>query len=103
MARNQLRALRELWDDLTDILRQSLNTAATFEIDKRKTSGKEIVAHVNHVGFRKENDAVAICMTMREVNHPNLFAVEMDGERLIERDHRQSFFRRSGSGCLEEL
>src|SRR5690242_4291746 len=40
---------------------------------------------------------------MREVNHANLFTIEVDRQRLIERDHRKSLFGRSGSRCLKEF
>ena len=35
--------------NLADVFRQSFNTAATLQIDKRKTSGEEIVAKMDHV------------------------------------------------------
>ena len=39
----------------------------------------------------EEDDAVAVSVPVRKMNHTNFFAVEMDRERLVECDYRQRF------------
>ena len=47
-------------------LRQSNDIPAIVHIDKRKSSGEEVVAQMDHVRGREENDAVAVGVTVRD-------------------------------------
>src|SRR5258708_5648576 len=58
---------------------------------------------MHHVCAGEVNDAIAVRMAVGKVNYPNLFPVEMNGQRLVESNHRQSFFRRRRSSALEEF
>src|SRR5690242_19015737 len=103
MAGNQFCRRRYLRDQFADIFNQTLNTAATFQIHKREPSGEEIITEVDHVGSRKEDDAVAVSMAVRKVNRANLFTVEVNRQRLIEGNNRERFLRRGRSSSLEEF
>src|SRR6185503_1817138 len=103
VARNQLRASRYLADDVADVLRQTFDVATTLQVHERKSAGKEIIAEMNYIRRREEDDNVAVRVAMWEVNRANLFAVEMDREVLIESDYRQRFFGRRWSSVLEEF
>src|SRR3954471_17463626 len=70
----------------------AFNTAATLEVDERKAVGNEVVAHVDDIGFGEVDDGVAIGMTGDEVNCPDVFAVEVDGRTIVERDNRKRLF-----------
>jgi hypothetical protein len=78
MTGNDLHARRKLCDYVGNILRKALNIAAAIQIHKRKLPGEEMVAHVDYIRVGEEYDAVAVGVPLREVNHPDLFAVEMN-------------------------
>src|SRR6476646_2257324 len=94
MARNELRSRRNLADKFANVLDQTLDRSTTLQIDKRKASGKEIVPEMHDIRRAEEDHAVTIRVTVRKVNRTNVFAVEMYRQRIIERNHRQRFFRR---------
>jgi len=88
---------------VADVLRQTFDVAPTLQVHERKSAGKEIIAEMNYIRRREEDDNVAVRVAMWEVNRANLFAVEMDREVLIESDYRQRFFGRRWSSVLEEF
>ncbi len=46
---NDLYARRKLRNYIGHILREAFNVAATIQVDKRKSAGEEMIAHVNDV------------------------------------------------------
>src|SRR5689334_5016810 len=103
MAGNQFGARGYLFKQGGDVCDESFNTAATLQVDKRKHPRKEVIAEVDHIRTGEEDDAVAVSVPVWEVNRPDFFAVEMDRQRLVERNHRQRFRRRRRRGRFKEL
>src|SRR6516225_1972948 len=50
----------------------STGAATTFHINKRKTISNKVISHVDDIGFRKEDDAIAIGVAVREVDGANI-------------------------------
>src|SRR5262245_552062 len=103
MARNQFHARWQLRQYFANIFRQTLNTTATLQVYKRKTTGKEVITHVHHIGGREEDNAIAVSVALRKVNDLDFFTIKVDRERLVEGNHRQCFLRRCRSRVFEEL
>jgi len=81
---------REYFFDAGD---HAAEAAAIVDVDKGKAVSDEVVAHVDDVGLWEKDDAIAISMSVREMNGTNVFAVEMDGGPVVEGNYGQSFFR----------
>src|ERR1700693_3639306 len=98
MSRNYLYICGKLGNHVANVLDVTINVPTAIEIDKRKHAGKEIIAHVDDVRSCEEDHRIAVGVPMRKMNHPNLFAVEVDRQRLIKRDYGQGLLR-CGLNC----
>src|ERR1044072_2145986 len=93
VTRDDLCISRYLRYDRFDVARVTFNVSAARQINERKHAVEELISHMDHVRAGEKYYAVAIGVTVRVMNHTNLFAVEMHRERLVECDDRKRFFR----------
>ena len=68
---------------------ESVHIAPTREIDEGIPTGDEGVAHVDHVRVREVHDDVAVRVRRRDVECHHVVAVQMKGDRVVERDDRE--------------
>src|SRR5580704_4256015 len=72
MPRNDFYVWRKFRHDLFHGRDHAFHAAAGGEVDEGEAIANEIVAHVHDVRLRKENDAVAIGVSAREVKSANV-------------------------------
>ena len=78
MTRDDLRASRDFSDRGRNVALVAFDVAAAVEIDVRKHPVEEVIAHVNHIRASEEDYAVAVRVSVREVDDANLLTVEVD-------------------------
>ena len=76
-------------DDLGHSVDHAVDAAAALHVNKGKAIGDEIVAHVHDIGVGKENDRVAVSMPSGEIQSTDVFAVQVNGDVVIEGDDGQ--------------
>ena len=86
MSRDDLYIRWKLRDDLFDGVDHAVNTPATVHIDEGKSVGYEVVPHVHHIRFRKENDRVAVGVAGGKMQRPDVFAVQVYRDIMIKGD-----------------
>src|SRR5450432_790629 len=94
MAGNDLHVIRNFSQDLLVAGNHSLYAAAALDVGEGEHAIEEIITHVDHVGLLEENHAVAIGMTIREMDGMNVLAVQMHGDVVFKSDDRKSILVR---------
>ncbi len=92
MPRNDFHIRRHLRDHFLHGVDHPIDAAAAIHVDERKTIRHEIVAHVHDIGLGEEDDRIAIGVAGGKEERPDIFAIQMHGHVVIERDDRQRFF-----------
>src|ERR1700722_2153438 len=64
--------------------------SATGHINKGKTVANEIVAHVHDIVLGEKDDGVAVGVSGRKVKRANVFAVEVNGNLVLEGNDGES-------------
>ena len=95
MTGDDLHVCGNLCQNFFDAIDHAVDTASAVDVDEGESVGDEVVAHVHDVGFGKEDDGVAVGVAGREVQGTDIFAIQVNGDVVIERDDWQGSF---GSG-----
>src|SRR5690349_20132033 len=69
------------------------DTPSALHIHERKAVSHKIVAHMDHVGLREKDDAVAVSVAIWKMNRPDVLAVQMDSGPIVKGYYRQRFLR----------
>src|SRR5581483_11325667 len=93
MSGDHLYISRQLRRDFFERIDHTSHAAAAGHVDEWETISDEIVSHVYDVRFRKEDNAVAVGVSRREVQRADVLAVQVDRHVVIEGDDGQSGFR----------
>src|SRR5580692_9679039 len=94
MTGNDFDIRRELRNDLCHAVNHAVDAAAAFDIDEGKAVSDEVVAHVNDIRVREENDRVAVSMSSGEIEGANVFAVQVHRNVVIKGDDGEGLVRR---------
>src|ERR1051326_6407584 len=79
--------VRDFGQDLLIAGNHALHAAATVDVNEWEHSAvEEIVAHVDHVGLREEDHAIAIGVAVGKMNGSNIFAIQVDGDFVFKGD-----------------
>src|SRR5579872_568733 len=92
MPRDDLHVFRHHGHYLFHTGDHSADAAATLHVHKRKAVGHEVVAHVNDIGLREKDHAVAVRVTVREMDRPDILAVQMHGGPVVKCNYGQGCF-----------
>jgi len=68
----------------------ALDAAAAGDVNEGKAVANEIVAHVHDVIFGEVDDGVAVGVAGGKVERADVFAIEVDGDVMLEGDDRES-------------
>src|SRR5262245_3528329 len=97
MAGNDLHVGGQRRHGFLDVLHHAEHATAAGDVHEGQAVGDEIVAHVDHVRLREVDDAVAVGVPLRVVQRPDVLAVDVNGQAMVEGDHRQG----SGGGRVD--
>src|SRR6185437_2884676 len=93
VAGNDLYVVRHFRQDFFIAGDHALHAAAAVEVDEGKHSAvKEIIAHMDDVGLREKDHAVAIGVSVGKVDGADVFSVQVDGNFIFKGDDRQRDF-----------
>ena len=93
VTRNDLRVVRNLRKHELQRLDERQHPAAEVAIAEGCCRRHEHVPQANDIRVLEEDDDVAIGMPWRQLQQPNLFAIEVQGDLAIKRDDRQRLGR----------
>src|SRR5215813_10503467 len=93
MPRNDLYVGRQLSSDCFGGSYHAADASTPLKVYKWKPISNEVIAHVNDVGFCKENDAITIGVPTRKVQGAYIFAVHVNSYIVVKGDDAKRLFR----------
>ena len=103
MSRNDLRLVVHQLECGVGRGNHPVDRAAAPDVDERVAPGEVRIAHVHHVRVPEMDDHVSVGVRVRDMEHVDLVAVQVEGHRLTERDDRQRVLGRRRNPPVERL
>src|SRR5581483_4963189 len=91
VAGDNLHVGRKLRDDPFDSINHAVHAASAVHVNEGEPVSDEIISHMNDVGFREEDDGVAVRVTGGKVKGADVIPIEVDGHVVIEGYDGQRF------------